>query len=99
MRTHGRDTAVRRTPGAQDAPHPGQQPFKIRGLLFQQGADVRARRGAGAAERHDVLDFREGQPEPPSLADEGEQAEDVDGIATVARRLTTWRRQHPARLV
>jgi hypothetical protein len=46
-----------------------------------------------------VLDFREGQPEPASLADEGEQAEDVDGIATVAGRLTTRWRQNPARLV
>src|SRR5262249_48294136 len=56
-------------------------------------------RPAGAAERDDVLDLGERQAEPARLTDEGEQAEDVGGIAPVAGWLASWRRENAERLV
>jgi hypothetical protein len=73
-----------RTPRAKDAAHAGKQAFKIGRFLFQQCAEMPARRGPRAAEHNDMLDLRERQAEPTSLTDECEQLQHVGGIAPIA---------------
>jgi hypothetical protein len=58
-----------------------------------------ARRRAGAPERHDLADFREGQSKAPSLTDEREQTESVSRVAPIARGCPMRRRQDALRFV
>jgi len=83
IRTDRRVAPVR-APRAEDAAHAREQAFKIGRFLLQQCAEMRARRGPRASEHNDMLDLRERQAEPTSMADEGEQLQHIGWIAPVA---------------
>ena len=46
--------------------------LEVGGLLFDEGSDVDARRGARTSECNDMRDFGEGQAEPTRATDEGQ---------------------------
>ncbi|HEV8616118.1 MAG TPA: hypothetical protein VGU22_11560, partial [Methylomirabilota bacterium] len=73
---------------------------EVRGLLFQQGADMGTGRGPGTPPGGGkASDFAERQPEAARLPDEGQEAEDIDRIGAVARRGTSSGRENAALLV
>lgn len=76
-----------------------EHPFQVFRLLLQECADVSAWRGPRSSERDYVLDLRQRQAEPTSLADEREQPQHVGWIAPVAGRLALRGRKNAARLV
>jgi len=77
----------------------GQQRLQIGFLLDEQPADVRARRGPGAAKADDVLDLRQSEPETPPLLHEVEHVEHIRRIDAITRRGSAWRWQNAARFV
>jgi hypothetical protein len=73
---------------------------EVRGLLFQQGADMGTGRGPGTPTGGgEASDLAERQPEAACLPDEGQEAEDVGRIGAVARRGTSSGRENAALLV
>jgi len=60
---------------------------------------VRTRRGPSSAQRDDVLDLGERQPEPATLLDERKDPQGVRWIDAVAGGGTTRGRQNAARFV
>ena len=56
-------------------------------------------RAPGTPQRDDVPDLGQRQSETPGLSDKRQQAHDLRGVAAVARRCATGRRQNAARLV
>jgi len=76
-----------------------QQRFEVCRLSLEQSAQVRAGRRPRAPERDDVPDFRQREPEPSPMSDEGQHTQDLGGIDPVAGGGALRRRQDPARLV
>jgi hypothetical protein len=62
-----------RAPGVENASHSGEHALKVGRLLLQERSDVYARGRSGAAERDDLLDFDQGEPESAGLGDERQQ--------------------------
>jgi len=91
--------AIHTRPRLEDAVNGAQDRLERCGFLFQEPVDVDARRGPGAPQRDDVLDFRKREPETATLLDERQHAEHVVGVHAIARLGTTGRRQNPARFV
>jgi hypothetical protein len=88
-----------RAPGAEDAADAAEQRSEVGGLLFEQRADMNARRGAFATECDDMLNLAERQAHAASLADEREQPQHVDRVAAIARRRPLRWRQNPSGFV
>jgi hypothetical protein len=84
VRTDDGQTSFGWPPRGEDLAHSREHSLEVSGFLFQQRADVPARRGSRASEDDDVLDLRECQAEPARLADKRQQAKHLDGVATVA---------------
>jgi hypothetical protein len=91
--------AIGGPPRVENGSHPGEHAFEIGGLLFQEGPNVDTRRAPRTPQRDDVPDLGQRQSETPRLADERQQAHDLRGVAAVAGRCATGRRQNAARLV
>ena len=60
---------------------------------------MRTRRGPSSAQRDDVLDLRERQPEPATLLDKGQHTQGVGGIDAVPGGGATRGRQNAARFI
>ena len=84
MRTDRGNAVIPRGPGVEDAAQAGERRFEIGGSPFEYGPNVNARGRARPAQRDNVLNLREREPEPTGLPDECEQPENLRRIATIA---------------
>ncbi len=86
-------------PRAQDASDRSQEVRQLSGLLFQEGAHVRAGHRPGAALARDPGDLAQREAQPPSLSNEVEHAQDVSGVDAIPGSRPTCARNDAPRLV
>lgn len=73
--------------------------FEVGDLLFEELANVDARRCSCPPQCHDMGDFSEGQTKPACTSHEGQQAKDIRGVGAIAGRRAVGCREDSSRLV